>query len=184
MQPAGRSPDLAEESPRSRQVELGPIVGCHGVRGEVRVFLHNPDSALVQNLRSVQLSDRDHTVVEYRVRAARPHKRFVLLQLDGVETRSDAEALVGRCVIVPREALPPPGPEEFYHADLVGCEVRTEAGKRLGRVSRMIVTGSNDVCVVSDRGREILIPLIEDVIVSLDIESAEIVVRLLPGLLD
>ena len=85
---------------------------------------------------------------------------------------------------VPRAALPPPGPAAVYHVDLIGCAVRTTAGEALGTVQEMIVTGSNDVCVVRGGGREVLIPLVADVIAALDTAARTIVVHPLPGLLE
>ena len=72
----------------------------------------------------------------------------------------------------------------MYHADLIGCAVRTTAGESLGTVQEMIVTGSNDVCVVRGGGREVLVPLVADVIASLDTEARTIIVHPLPGLLE
>lgn len=167
-----------------RLVEIGRIVSCHGVRGEVRVLPYNPDSTLLQTLKTIHLHAPDHTRTDYRVVGSRPHKRFVLLCLDGVHSKEDAENLVGRTVHIARELLPQVGPDQVYHADLVGCAVATESGERLGQVREMITTGSNDVCVVVGNGREYLIPLIEDVVLSLDVEIGEMVIRPLPGLLD
>jgi len=101
-----------------------------------------------------------------------------------VTTANDAEALIGSTVAVPRAQLPPMAPEAVYHIDLIGCAVRTTTGEELGTVAEMIVTGSNDVCVVRSATRECLIPLIADVIDRLDVPARMIVVRPVPGLLD
>jgi len=118
------------------------------------------------------------------VLAGRRHKRFALLRLEGVETANDAEALIGRGVAVLRTQLPPPGPAALYHVDLIGCAVHTTAGEPLGTVEELIVTGSNDVCVVRGLGREVLIPLVADVIATLDTAARTIIVHPIPGLLD
>jgi 16S rRNA processing protein RimM len=165
-------------------LELGRIVNRHGIRGEVRLLPHNPDSAAVAALAAVTLVRPDESIDERRVLAARRHKQFMLLQLDGVATADAADALIGCRVVVPRDALPPPGPAAAYHVDLIGCRVSTTAGEALGTVRELIVTGSNDVCVVRGAGREYLIPLVADVIASLDAEGRAIVVHPLPGLLD
>jgi 16S rRNA processing protein RimM len=108
----------------------------------------------------------------------------VLLRFEGVDDADSAASLVGSDVLVRPEQLPALGPDEAYHFDLVGCSVETETGEALGDVVDILVTGSNDVCVVRDAEREVLIPLIDDVIVRLDTEAGTIVVRPIPGLLD
>jgi 16S rRNA processing protein RimM len=165
-------------------VELGRIVNRHGIRGELRCLSHNPDSTALVRLDSVQLVYPDESSKMFHVVAARPHKQFVLLQLEGVTTVDDADTLVGCRVAAPRAVLPPAGPSAAYHIDLVGCAVRTTGGALLGTVCELIVTGSNDVCVVRGTGREYLIPMIADVIVLLDTTERTIVVHPLPGLLD
>lgn len=185
MVPRGRPPESAHPaiSSPTELVELGRIVNRHGIRGELRVLSHNPESAAMIEASSVVLT-RDNAAPEWRrVLEARPHKHFALLRLEGVATANEAEALIGCGVALPREQLPPPG-AAVYHIDLIGCAVRTASGEVLGTVEELIVTGSNDVCVVRGGGREVLIPLIADVIVALDTESRTIVINPLPGLLD
>jgi len=186
MMPTGRPPASAARSTRTpaELVELGRIVNRHGIRGELRVHLHNPDSAAVFECAAVVLTRPDGTHERLRVLAGRRHKQFALLRLDGVATANDAEALIGCGVAVPRAALAPAGPAAAYHVDLIGCSVRTTGGEPLGTVCELIVTGSNDVCVVRGTGREFLIPLVADVIAALDVAARSIVVHPVPGLLD
>jgi len=185
MEPTARpSRPAAPSAGGEPLVELGPIVNCHGVRGEVRLLPHNPDSDPAVMRDGVILLWRDGRREMRQVRGARRHKRFLLLQLDGVDDAGAAEALVGCAVAVPRAALPALDDDAVYHADLVGCAVETTAGASLGTVESMLVTGSNDVCVVRDGAREVLVPLIADVVAELDVAGRRLVVRPIPGLLD
>lgn len=165
-------------------IEVGVLVGCHGVRGEMRLRLHNPDSAALDALPPVRLRAADGTCEPCCITAARPHKLGLLVRLEGVATIEQAAALVGRAVCIQRDQLPAAGPDEFYHAELIGCAVSTDAGAALGTVREILATGANDVCVVRGRGREYLIPLVADVIAHIDPAAGVIVVRPLPGLLD
>lgn len=185
MVPRGRPPESAHTSisQSGELIELGRIVNKHGIGGEVRVLPHNPGDGVLAQLAEVLLT-RDGGSTERRsVRGWRRHKHFVLLRLDDVASANDAEALIGCGVAIPRAELPAPG-ESVYHVDLIGCTVRTTNGESLGTVEELIVTGSNDVCVVRGAGREVLIPLVADVIETLDIAARSIIVRPLPGLLD
>jgi 16S rRNA processing protein RimM len=154
------------------------------VRGELRLLLHNPASEAIGTSSVLLLVAADGSRGERRVLSARHHKRFMLLRLDGIETATDAGALVGCAVMVPRAALPMPESGSVYHADLIGCAVETIDGKPLGTVRELIVTGSNDVCVVRDDRREVLIPLVAEVVAELDTSAARMVIRPVPGLLD
>lgn len=184
MEPTDRPPRPANP-PASDQplVELGPIVNRHGIRGEVRLLLHNPDSDAALVAATLVLIWPDGRHEHRRVRGARRHKRFVLLLMEDVAGADAAEALIGCTVAVPRAALPPPDGDAVYHADLIGCAVVTTAGEALGTVREMLVTGSNDVCVVRDEAREVLVPMVADVIAQIDVAGRRLVVHPLPGLL-
>lgn len=185
MCPAGRVPETAAPpSAAALLIELGRIVNRHGIRGEVRLKPHNPDVSAITALPALLLLRPPAAPQRLRVVAARPHKQFLLLQLEGVATADAAEALIGCTVAVARADLPPAGPAAVYHVDLIGCAVRTTAGDALGTVREVLVTGSNDVCVVRDGAREVLIPLVADVIAELDTAARTIVVHPLPGLLE
>jgi 16S rRNA processing protein RimM len=97
---------------------------------------------------------------------------------------SAAEALIGCEVCVREHELPPAGPGEVYHYQLLGMTVVTTAGMEIGVVTEVIPAGSNDVCVVQSDGREHLIPLIADVVRHVDRADKRLVIDPLPGLLD
>jgi len=185
MRPPGRR-SKAPASPSALSeglVEIGRIVNRHGIRGEVRLMPHNPATDAALWLTSIRLVG-ETAAEERKVIAARVHKRFILLQLEGITTADQADSLVGRAVCVRPEQMPPLAEGEVYHADLIDCAVSTESGEPLGTVREVISTGSNDVCVVVGGGREYLIPLIADAIARLDVGARVVVVRPLPGLLD
>jgi len=165
-------------------IELGRIVNHHGVRGEVRLLPHNPDSTILEHRTTVRLRAADGTLTERRLRGVRRHKRFVLLRFEGYETADQVTPLIGCAVCVRRGELPRLAATEYYHVELLGCAVETEAGQALGTIAEVLSTGSNDVCVVRGGTHEVLIPLIADVVVRVEPATRRMVVRVLPGLLD
>lgn len=188
MRPAGRAPTPTTPPPDetgAALVELGRIVARHGIRGEVRLLPHNPETAVFSQVTHVVLQ-RDGRSERRRLLSVRPHKRVLLAQFEGVDSANAAEELVGSTVSVARRELPALAPDQVYYVELVGCAVRTEDGTSLGTVARVFPTGSNDVCEVRDGAREYLIPLIADVVVRLDVTSPErvLIIRPIPGLLD
>jgi 16S rRNA processing protein RimM len=164
-------------------IPLGRVVNTHATRGELRILLFNPQSTTVGAGCSVVLR-RGPERQERRVRAARPHKHYVLLTLDGCDSMTAAQALIGYEVCVSEHDLPPAGPGEIYHYQLVGMKVVTLSGTEVGVVAEVLALRSNDVCVVRSGAREHLIPLVADVVKEVDRERRRLVIDPLPGLLD
>ncbi|MCS7173899.1 MAG: ribosome maturation factor RimM [Armatimonadetes bacterium] len=165
-----------------RKLRIGTITRPHGLRGEVRVLPDTDFPDRFQTLRRVFVAGPEGEV-PYEVESVRPHGRFFLVRLRGVEGREAAEALRGRELRIPQEEAPPLPEGTYYVADILGLEVRTPEGKVLGRVREVLRTGANDVYVVAG-DREILLPAIEDVVQEVNLEERCMVVRLLPGLVD
>ena len=86
--------------------------------------------------------------------------------LEGVDSRSQAEGLRGTLLMVPEDMIPPLPEGEYYHFQLADMAVFTREDEYLGRITRVLSTGANDVYVVAHEGRELLIPAIEDVVLS------------------
>lgn len=164
-------------------VALGRITGTHALRGEVRIHLFNPDSTALQRGLAVFLR-REDELRETRIVAVRPHKRIHITRLAGVDSIDDAEACIGFEVCLPLEALPELGPDEVYHFQLVGLRVETVAGEELGKIVEVLDLPANDVCIVRGKGREYLIPFIDDVVREVDLDGGRMLIEPLPGLFD
>ena len=104
--------------------------------------------------------------------------------LEGVTDANLAEPLRGKNVFADERDLPPPAENEFYYRDVIGCEVFLTDGRRIGTVDEIIATGANDVFVVRDEGKEVLVPVIEDVVKEIDVAAKRVVIDAIPGLLD
>jgi 16S rRNA processing protein RimM len=164
-------------------IALGQLVKTHATRGELGLRLFNPAStALTAGSRVVLRRGAEQS--ERCVRAVRRHGQSLLLTLEGCQSMSAAEALIGYELCVRQANLPPVGSGEFYHYELVGMTVVTTTGIEIGTVSEVMRVPSNDVCVVRAGRREHLVPLIADVVKQLDREQRRIVIDPLPGLLE
>jgi 16S rRNA processing protein RimM len=112
------------------------------------------------------------------VRAFRPVLDGYLVRLAGVDDRETAATLTHAEVRVVRAALPPLGPDEYYVEDVVGCMVENEAGRILGRAREIFWSGAHDVAsVIDEAGREQLIPLIPQFVLTADTRGRKIRVR-------
>lgn len=105
-----------------RTLAVGRITAPHGIRGGVRAKLHDPDSTSLVVGRVVQLGV-DGPTAEVESVSAVPGREIVRLQLSGVRSRDDAEALRDRDILVDRDDLPPLDEDEFYLADAIGLPV-------------------------------------------------------------
>ena len=164
-------------------VQVGRVVGVHGVKGEIKALLYGslPDfrwTAVYLTGAGMEIGGRP-----FRVLNARSHKNILIFALEGCEDRDAAVTLVGMEVSVRKVELPEPAEDEYYHHDLIGMEVTSEDGRKLGRITDIISTGSNDVFQVDGPFGEVLIPVIEDTAVAIDLKNKKVVVRLLEGLL-
>lgn len=156
-------------------IELGDIVGVHGVRGGVKIrswtrprenIFSYPQWRLVS-----ESGEQTATLIKGHAQG-----RGLVAQLQDVNDRDQAAALRGAKILISRSELPPSQPGEYYWADLEGLEVQTLAGENLGTVTGLMETGANDVLVVQG-DRERLIPYVPDVYVrQVDMASGRIIV--------
>ena len=166
-------------------VVVGKVVSPRGVRGELKVapLLDDPD--FFSSFERVLVDRSEHGRVQLKVLEARQHDGMVLLLLDGIGSRNEAEAYRGADILVATSELPEPGEGRHYYYELEWLEVITNSGELLGVLDHIMETGSNDVYVVRGAGgREILIPAIRDVVVEIDPGRGRIVVEPMEGMLD
>ncbi len=159
-------------------IGLGRISGAHGIKGTVKVRADagaaTTDPEVFAALGEVWIGGQSYRVVE-----AGRHKNQVLLWLDGVQTRNEAEELVGLEVEGDRQRFPALPPGEYYWFQVLGLPVVNLAdGSRLGYLDHIIPTPGHDVYVVVEGEREVLLPAVEEVIVEINLEQG--VIKALP----
>ncbi len=161
-------------------LEIGQIVNTHGLRGDLKVMPWCDDPEIFDELAYVVIDG-----VEFDIEKSRMQKNMVLLKLEGIDHINDAEKYRNKVLTIPREELGELPEGTYYICDLLGCSVETVDGKNLGKVCDIIKTGSNDVYVVEDDSKkQVLIPVIDEVVKSVDIEGKQIIIEPLKGLID
>ena len=130
------------------RIELGSVVGVFGVRGELRLHLHNREESVLREPRSVTLVSPDGAERTATVSARPGAGKRIIGKVDGVGTPEDAAALMGWTVHIDRSQLPEAGEGEYYVADLIGLSVEDESGTALGTLAD-IVPGERDIWVVT-----------------------------------
>lgn len=132
-------------------VQLAVIGAPHGVRGELRVKTFTADPLALGEYGP--LHARDGRMLE--IVDIRPANTVVVVRLKGVNDRNAAEALNGTELFIERSALPEEDDEDdFYHADLIGLEVRDETGAAIGKVTAVQNFGGGDILEITHQGRK------------------------------
>ena len=160
-------------------VEVGVVTRAHGVKGQVKLRLHNPRSTLFScpgpHRVCLAASAAPPRWLELERTAAT--REALVVRLAGVADRAAAEALRGARVLVDRARLEPPGEGEYYYTDLIGCAVVDEAGEAVGQVHSVFEAGASDVLVIRAGELERYIPLMDDWVTDVDLDRRRIQVR-------
>ena len=166
-------------------LQVGVISSTHGLRGEVKVFPTTDDAARFQTLKNVVL-DTGREKLDLEIQSVRFFKQFVIVKFKGIDNINDIEKYKGKSLFVTRENAVELEEDEYYIGDLIGMEVYTDdSEERFGVVKDVMETGANDVyCVKTPEGKELLLPAIHDCILDVDLDKEEMLVHVLPGLLD
>ena len=167
---------------RPPYVVTGRVIKPYGVLGWVKVepLTTNPRRYSEGNAFLLEGREEGERLV---LEEARESPGALLVKFRGLGTREQAEELAGKRLLVTTDELGDSPRGSFWEHQVLGLEVRTRDGRCLGEVTEVMETGSNDVLVVEGE-RECLIPMIEEVVKSIDPGEGVIVVDPLPGLLE
>ena len=160
---------------------IGYIAGAHGIRGEVKVRLHHPDSEALFTAEHLLARLRTGEERILRPESARPQGKFLLVGFEDITNRNQAEELKGATLTASSEHLPPLDEDEIYLESIRGFRVVTEDGRDLGVLKDFLVTNI-DILVVHQDAQEHLIPLLEETIRNTSDDT--VTVRVPEGLLD
>ena len=155
-------------------IAIGKIVAPHGVRGELRIAVLTDFPERFFSMKQVIVEGKGKMTVT----GVRAHQDLILLTLAEVKDRDAAIALRGRLLQITHAELTPLPNDNFYVFDLIGLHVFDEVGQELGTLSDVLQTGANDVYVIRQaNGKELLLPALRSVVLSVDIAGQRMVVR-------
>lgn len=165
------------KAPAPGFVEVARVVAPFGVRGE---FKASPSSDVPHRFspgRIVYMGGVGH-----RIQRSRQKGQALVLKLEGIDSLETASELRGSLLEVPESDVPPAPRGTYYYFQVLGMAVYTLAGEHLGVVTEILATGANDVYVVRQEEREVLIPAIAQVVRQVDVQGKRMTVDLPPGL--
>lgn len=181
---SSRSSKISDAQAAAEFIELGRVVNTHGVRGEVRFLPYAPPCPTLRSGLTVTLRKKDQAGQTFEIAQIRPHASFLLLQFKGIDSRDHAETLRDSVLLVAKEILLPLQEGEFYYYQVIGLPVRTTADEIVGTITQVFSTGGHDVWVVHNGKKEYLIPVVEDIVQTIDIENRRVIIDPPEGLLE
>ncbi|KRE51760.1 ribosome maturation factor RimM [Paenibacillus sp. Soil724D2] len=166
-------------------VIVGRIVNSHGIRGELKVVPETDFPERFDKGNALIIVDSQNKQTPVTVQTSRLHKNMFILQFDQFSNINEVEKFKGSLLKIEAKDQQPLEEGEYYYHEIIGCKVVTEEGKELGLVSEVLTPGANDVWVVSlPKGKQLLLPVIDDVILDVDIANKTIRIHLMEGLME
>lgn len=163
-------------------LEIGKIIGTHGLRGDLKVRMNSADPEILLATEQVFLrlpSGEQLTATAVRRTV---HKGQVLLRLQNFESINLVEHMVGGQVLLPEDQLPALEEDEFYWSQLEGLQVIDQSRGPIGTLRQMFNTAAHDTYVVKGNYGEVLIPAVAQFILEIDLQNQVMQVDLPEGL--
>lgn len=164
---------------------VAKIVNTHGVRGELKLVPQTdfPDVRFAKGSELLLLGPMGERL-PVTVESGRPQKNVWMVKFKEFADINAAEKVKNWEVKVSSEDLVDLDEGEFYYHEIIGCRVFTEEGEDLGTIKEILTPGANDVWVVEmPNGKDLLLPYIDDVVLTVDKTAQKVTVRLMEGLL-
>ncbi|MFO7849436.1 MAG: ribosome maturation factor RimM [Spirochaetia bacterium] len=151
---------------------VGIVRTSHGVRGYVKVSSLSGEVSHLLTLKSVLVRNKNREK-EYRVESAKPLGQGVLLKLEGIDTPEEGKALAGSELWVDREQAAPLSDDEYYIADLIGCDLMYE-GSKAGEIVSLSSNGFDDLMEVKTENGIRIVPFTSRFIGTVDLDRGTV----------
>ncbi|MDO4268188.1 MAG: ribosome maturation factor RimM [Eubacteriales bacterium] len=166
-------------------LRVGVISSTHGVRGEVKVYPTTDDVNRFRKLKTVILDLGRGERMTLQVESVKFFKNMAILKFREFNNINEIEKYKGHDLLIERSQAVKLGPDENFIVDLIGLKVVTDEGADFGVMKDVIRTGANDVYVIEGNdGKEYLFPAIKQCILNVDLETRQMTVHIMDGLLD
>ena len=160
---------------------IGKLRRPHGVRGEMIMDILTDFPERLKAGMTVFVGEEHKP---FKVKTWREHQKGLLTSFVDFTTPEAVGILRNQLVYVKTSELPALPKGEYYHHQVIGLRVVDESGVELGKVTDVITTGANDVFVIRQEGGvEFLLPVVDEMVLNIDLERGEVCARPLPGLI-
>ncbi len=156
------------------RVCVAQIGAAHGIHGEVRLWTYTEEPMAIAHYGPLETEDGARS---FEIASLRPAKGHLVARLRGVDDRDAAERLTNIKLFVPRERLPAPDEDEFYHADLIGLTAVDVKGNEIGKIAAVHNFGAGDLLEIAPPGgAAMLVPFTEAAVPAIDIKGGRVTV--------
>ena len=162
---------------------FGKITKTHGLKGEITVKLDVANPADFKDLRYLLIEDRGN-LIPYFIESQKINGDKMFVQLQDVKKMEQAVVFLGKAVFLPNEMLPELDEDEFYYKEIVGFKLVDVAKGEIGEISDVLEYPTQAVIQVMKDGKEILIPIHDDIIQKVDKKAKTLTVKAPEGLID
>lgn len=165
-------------------LEVGKIVNTHGLRGEVKVVPWTDYPEVFEDIETVYIKKKSD-FERLDIAGIKYQKNNLIIRFAQLKDINEAEKYKNRVLYAERTSLGELPEGVYYIADLIGLDVVKEDGEKVGVISDVFNTGSNDIYEVKREGQKnLLLPVIDDVVLNIDVENKKVTVRMMEGLED
>lgn len=162
--------------------KVGKIVNTQGLKGEVRVYPFTDDINRFDNL-DVFYLDKDFNT-KWNVERVRYKGNLVIMKIKNIDSIEKAEVLRDKFIYVSREDGRELEEDEYFIADMIGLEVYTVDGEKVGVLKDVLQYAANDVYVVKGEEKEYLVPAIMKFVPTIDMKERKMIIDPIKGMLD
>jgi 16S rRNA processing protein RimM len=163
---------------------LGKIVKKYSFKGELLAKLDTDQPDIYENLEALFI-EVNNSLIPFFVEKSQLHKSNLLrLKLEDVSSESDADALLKKDLYLPIDLLPKLEGNTFYYHEIIGFQVIDENFGTVGQITGVNDSTTQALFEIDHNGKEVLIPINDDIICSLDRTAKTIMVKTPPGLIN
>ncbi|WP_209972204.1 ribosome maturation factor RimM [Paenibacillus eucommiae] len=164
---------------------IGKIVNTHGIRGELKILSETDFPERFDAGNSLIILDPDNKQTQVTVQSARTHKNMYIVKFEQYDNINQVEKYKGSLLKIEAKFQEPLDEGEYYYHEILGCKVVTDEGLELGFISEILTPGANDVWVVTrPNKKQLLLPIIDEVLLDVDVTGKTVRVHLMEGLLE
>jgi len=162
---------------------LGYIAKLHGYKGEVSLFLDVTNPFDYKDLKLIYCDLNQH-LVPFSIKSIRiVRKCYAILKLDGVDHEDQAKELLKKRIYLPLSYLPELEGTSFYDHEIIGFNVQDVSYGEIGIVEDVLDLSSNPLLKINNNGKEVLVPLMKDLVTNIDRNNKELYISCPEGLL-
>lgn len=162
---------------------FGKITKTHGLKGEITVKLDVANPEDFKDLRYLLIEDRGN-LIPYFIENQKINGDKMIVQLQDVKRVEQAVTFMGKAVFLPNEFMPELDEDDFYYKEIIGFKMIDELKGEIGEISDVLEYPTQAVIQVMKDGKEILIPIHDDIIQKVNKKAKTLTVKAPEGLID